>query len=372
MSVIRILHIIGKMDRAGAETMLMNLYRNIDRDKFQFDFVVFTNDKGNYDDEILALGGRIIPIIANNPIGRMLKMTRFLKKHPEYKIVHAHMLLSNAFHLLAAKKAGIKHRISHSHSTSNGKNDVFKGVYERWALFTNRKLATYKIACGEQASNYLFGSTKEVMILPNAVDIDKINEVCRSNSDYISRNFGDNKLKIIQVGRLNEVKNYNFSLKIAEELKNSHIDFSCYIVGQGPLEQALKKEAKEKGLEDKVIFLGVRSDVVELMAGADVMIMPSLHEGFPVVLVESQASGLPSIVSDQVSDEVDLNLGLVTFLPITSPKDWANSLININKSLISKSELAQSLRVQGFDIKSNKEQLIDVYKKFEINKEFSS
>jgi len=363
----RILHVIGKMDRAGAETMLMNLYRNIDRGQIQFDFVVFTNERADYDDEILALGGRIIPIIANNPIERMFKLSSFLEKHPEYKIVHSHMLLSNAFHLLAAKKAGIKHRISHSHNTSNSNHNMTKAIYEKWALFTNRKLATYKIACGEQASNYLFGSTKEVMILPNAVDIDKINEVCRSNSDYISRNFGDNKLKIIQVGRLNEVKNHQFSLKIAEELKNRQIDFALYIVGQGPLEQALKKEVKEKGLDDEVKFLGVRSDVVELMAGTDVMIMPSLHEGFPVVIVESQAAALPTIVSDQVSKEVDLNLGLVTFLPITSPEDWANSLINLNRSPISKHELAQSLKLQGFDVKSNVEKLINVYSSFEVS-----
>lgn len=363
----RILHIVGKMDRAGAETMLMNLYRNIDREQIQFDFVVFTSEPADYDDEILALGGRVIPIIADNPIERMLKLSIFLKKHPEYKIVHAHMLLSNAFHLLAAKKAGVKHRISHSHSTSNGKSSKVKLIYEKWALFTNRKLATYKIACGEQAANYLFGSTKDVMILPNAVDIDKIVEVSYNNKDYIRKSFGDNKLKIIQVGRLNEVKNHQFSLKIAQELKVRQIDFALYIIGQGPLEQELKNEVKEKGLDDKVKFLGVRSDIAELMAAADVIIMPSLHEGFPVVLVESQAAGLSAIVSDQVSKEVDLDLGLVTFLPITSPKDWVDSLINTNKSSTLQHELAKSLKRQGFDVKSNVEKLINVYRSSEIS-----
>ena len=115
--MIRVLHIIGKMDRAGAETMLMNLYRNIDRSEIQFDFVTFTNQEGDYDAEIIRLGGRIIPILASNPINRMLKLQKFLKQNPEYRIVHAHMLLINAFHLLAAKVASIKNRIFYSHST---------------------------------------------------------------------------------------------------------------------------------------------------------------------------------------------------------------------------------------------------------------
>ncbi|WP_201529333.1 glycosyltransferase [Psychrobacter frigidicola] len=131
MSLQRVLHVVGKMDRAGAETMLMNLYRHINRTQIQFDFITFTSETGDYDAEIKELGGRIIPVLANNPIKRMLKFQQFLKTHPEYEIVHAHMLLSNAFHLLAAKDAGIKHRISHSHNTSNGQSNPFKKVYEK-------------------------------------------------------------------------------------------------------------------------------------------------------------------------------------------------------------------------------------------------
>ena len=360
--MIRVLHIIGKMDRAGAETMLMNLYRNIDRSEIQFDFVTFTDEVGDYDAEITKLGGKIIPILASNPIERMLKLQNFLKQNPEYKIVHAHMLLSNAFHLLAAKGEGVKHRISHSHSTSNGKSGTVNKIYEKWALITNRYIATYKIACGKLAAQYLFGTTKEVMILPNAVDIDSMIDVASNSIDYIEKNFEKKGLKIVQVGRLNEVKNHQFSLQVAEELKKRNIDFTIYFIGQGPLEFELKQQASNKLLQNRVKFLGVRSDVTELMASADFMIMPSLHEGFPVVLVESQVIGLTAIVSDQVSDEVDLNLGLVKFLSLNSVKDWVNHLL-ISKKLDKNDKfIVDSLKLQGFDAITNAKKLSEFYK----------
>lgn len=357
----RIVHIVGKMDRAGAETMLMNLYRNIDRTQIQFDFITFTDREGDYDAEITKMGGKIVPILANNPIQRMLKLQKFLKRHPEYAIVHAHTLLSNAFHLLAAKGAGVKHRISHSHNTSNGQSSVVKKLYEKWALIINRKLATQKIACGRLAAEYLFGSKKDVWLLPNAVDVRKMIEVADKSRNYISQKFDDNGLKIIQVGRLNNVKNHQFSLEIAQELKNRKIDFTLYIIGQGPLEDELKKKVRVLSLENNVKFLGMRTDITELMSSADYMIMPSLHEGFPVVLVESQTVGLTALVSDQVSTEVDLGLGLVKFLPLASVNDWANSLINLQTTKPNKQEITNSMKVHGFDVATNAATLTQFY-----------
>lgn len=361
MSIQRVLHVVGKMDRAGAETMLMNLYRHIDRTQIQFDFITFSTEAGDYDSEIKELGGRIIPIIANNPIKRMLKFQKFLKNHPEYEVVHAHMLLSNAFHLLAAKRAGVKQRISHSHSTSNGQSNTVKKVYEKWALITNRRVATYKIACGELAANYLFGSTKDVLLLPNAVDIRKMIEVAGNSRNYISQEFDGNDLKIIQVGRLNEVKNHKFSLEIMEKLKNREIDFTLYFIGQGPLEDDLKQQVKGRSLENNVKFLGVRTDITELMASADYMIMPSLYEGFPVVLVESQTVGLTALVSNKVSTEVDLGLGLVDFIAINSADGWVNRLLSDRPSLCDNSERMTVMKSSGFDAATNAKQLMQVY-----------
>ncbi|MGP5435775.1 glycosyltransferase [Psychrobacter alimentarius] len=362
MSTQKVLHIVGKMDRAGAETMLMNLYRHIDRTQIQFDFVTFTNETGDYDAEIIELGGRIIPIMATNPIERMLKLQRFLKQNPEYKIVHAHMLLSNAFHLSAAKGAGIKHRISHSHNTSNGKSSFAKKIYQQWALRNNRRIATYKIACGESAAKYLFGTTENVLLLPNAVDIQEMINTAESSRNYINQKFSDDGLKIIQVGRLNEVKNHQFSLKIAEELKCREVDFTIYIVGQGTFFDSLKQQVVDRHLTKNVKFLGVRSDITELMASADYMIMPSLHEGFPVVLVESQATGLKALVSDQVSSEVNLGLDLVEFLSLDSVECWVSSLLSSKHPSFNKKKTLEALKTKRFDAITNSQMLTEIYK----------
>lgn len=361
MTIQRVLHIVGKMDRAGAETMLMNLYRHIDHSQIQFDFITFTDEVGDYDAEIIALGGRIIPILADHSLARMWKLKNFLKQHPDYQIVHAHMLLNNAFHLLAAKGAGVPHRISHSHSTSNGKTNVVKKIYEQWAFITNRKLATDKMSCGEQAANYLFGSIKDVWLLPNAVDIKQMMTVANQSRQYIDQEFGDEGLKIIQVGRLNEVKNHQFSLEVAEQLKKRQIAFTLYIVGQGSLDMRLRQQVADNSLLDTVKFLGMRTDITELMASADYMIMPSLHEGFPVVLVESQTVGLKALVSDQVSPEVDLGLGLVQFLPIHSAKDWVNRLLAPKQPKPNEKDITAALNLYGFSAATNAQILMQKY-----------
>lgn len=356
--MIRVLHIVGKMDRAGAETMLMNLYRHIDRTQVQFDFITFTTDQGDYDEEILALGGKIFPIIASNSIERMFKLTSFLKQHPEYKIIHAHMLLSNVFHLLAARNARIQHRISHCHSTSNGKNDFFSNIYEKISIFFIKKLATKKIACGQEAAKYLFNTTKDVWLLNNAINLRKYIEISKNNWNNIISFQG---LKLIQVGRLNEVKNHLFSLQIAQELKKRGIQFTFIIVGQGALEQELREKVNEYSLNDFVHFLGIREDVPQLMAGADIMLMPSLHEGFPVVLVESQAIGLPSIISDNISKEVDLGLNLVEFKSITDIDSWIKCLTKFEPALIPENDIIEKLTINGFDVVENSRELERYY-----------
>ncbi|WP_151984757.1 glycosyltransferase [Acinetobacter radioresistens] len=361
--MIRVLHIVGKMDRAGAETMLMNLYRNIDRTQVQFDFITFTQQKGDYDDEILALGGKIYPIIANNSIDRMFKLTNFLKQHLEYQIVHAHMLLNNAFHMLAAKRAGIQHRISHSHSTSNSKSGLVAKLYEKFSIYLNKKLSTKKIACGEEAAEYLFKSNKNVWILKNAIDLQLYNDISSTNKNSWKVIKSDLQgLKIIQVGRLNKVKNHAFSLEIAKRLKEQDVNFTFFIVGQGPFQEIIKKNIQDCGLEENVFLLGIRNDVPHLMAGADVMLMPSLHEGFPVVLVESQAVGLLSLISDRIAPEVDLDLSLVNFLSLDNVDTWVKALKNQKDKSVSQSEIYICLQSSGFDVKKNAADLLNFYK----------
>lgn len=358
---IRVLHIIGKMDRAGAETMLMNLYRHINREEIQFDFVTFTYDKGDYDEEILSLGGQIIPIIGQNAFIRMLKLFNFLKSNPEYQIIHAHTLLSNGFHLIAAKMAHIKYFISHAHNTSNGKYGFIARLYEKISIYLNTNYSDFRIACGREAGNYLFSNSSTVKILPNAVDLEKFNTISQNHSNYIQNNLEGKGLKIIQVGRLQEVKNYKFSLEVVEKLSKLNFSFTLYIIGKGPLLSYLEESVKSKQLSKYVKFLGVRTDIPELMAGADCMIMPSLNEGFPVVLVESQSIGLKSFVSDRIAKEVDLGLELVEFLNIDDIEPWVSSLKSYSKIESDSAIRKETLMHLGFDIRSNAEYLMNLY-----------
>jgi glycosyltransferase EpsF len=362
----RILHVLGKMDRAGAETMVMNIYRTIDKSQYQFDFVVFSEKEGDYDSEIREAGGKMYKIAEPNPLRRMLVLKKLLKTHPEYKIIHCHTLFSNAFHLAAARMARVPYRLAHSHNTSDhSKNKLVGAVYQAFARKAIRRYATHFLACGVAASDFLFTKKTDSLILANAIDADYFTTVGEEKKDYLNDLFGldDACLKVIQVGRLQAVKNHSFSLKIASELKSRGVCFKMFFVGQGPLQVELVKEAQRAGLQKEVVFLGVREDIPQLMAGADAMLMPSVHEGFPVVLVEAQAAGLPSLISDTISKEVDLGLGLVEFASLHQhAAEWAGQLLKQKQKIRShRQHRFHHLVQRGFDIHANTRCLFRLY-----------
>jgi glycosyltransferase EpsF len=362
----RILHTVGKMDRAGAETMIMNLYRTMDHTKFQFDFVVFSSQKGDFDKEIESLGGIIYTIVASNPIKRMFALKKLLEKHPEYKIVHSHTLFSTAFHLWAAKMANVPTRIAHAHNTSGrSKGKLMDVIYQTFSRKIINKYSTNYIGCGHAAAKFLFPTQKEVLFLPNAIDTNYFARIGEAKKNYITNEFQlePNCLKIIQVGRLQPVKNHYFSLQIANELKNREVNFKMFFIGQGEMYNTLNNEIELRKLSNEVFLLGVRSDISELMAGADVMLMPSLHEGFPVVLVESQSVGLPSLIADTISPEVDLDADLIEFESLSSTAlNWVEKLLMLKlKGKINKKERLKKLAAQGFDIHSSVTLLSNLY-----------
>jgi glycosyltransferase EpsF len=364
----RILHITGGMNRAGAETMIMNLYREIDKNKYQFDFVYFTSEPCDYDDEIIELGGRIHRLRSTNFLSRFFDLKRLLIKHTEYRVVQSHTLLSSAFHLSAAAFAGVPYRIAHSHNTSDlSKSKFITLLYHSFSRSVIKKYATNFIACGKAASRFLFQNEQKVLFLPNAIDTTKFASIGETQKEYINSKFQveDDCLKIIQVGRLQAVKNPFYSIEIAKLLKERGTKFKLFFVGQGDLREELEEAIKVNSLVNEVVLLGVRSDIPELMAGSDVMLMPSLHEGFPVVLVEAQSVGLPALISNTISHEVNLNLGLVDFEELSvSASMWADQLVFVkSRKNMKTTERLELLKDQGFDIKSSTKRLINMYNK---------
>lgn len=314
----RVLHIVGRMDRAGAETMLMNYYRSIDRDRLQFDFLVYTDDVCDYDAEIESLGGRIVRVSGNaNWLSRTVSIFRTLRAG-NWSAVHSHTNFSSIFPLFAAFLAGIPVRVAHAHVTEIETSSLAKNTYQSLAPPLIRGLATHKVACGERAAGLLFAAGDRVSILPNAVEAPAFMLDRRAASEEIRAELDirSGTRILLQVARLDPVKNQLFLVEVAAALKRRGHDFVMLLAGRGELEPAIRDAVERAGLQHQVRLLGVRSDVPRLLNAADAFVLPSFFEGFPVVLVEAQAAGLPCIVSDRVSDEVDLGMGLVSFRAI--------------------------------------------------------
>ncbi|MWW23656.1 glycosyltransferase [Algibacter lectus] len=362
----RVLHIVGGMNRAGAETMLMNLYRKIDKSKYQFDFVYFKDSKCDYDEEIIELGGRIFRINSTNAILRTLNLIKLIKKEKPFHAVHAHMLFSNGVHVLAAYLAKVDMRISHSHNTSDLNSKTISGrLYQNVSRRLIVMFSTHFIACGEAAGEFLFPNNDQVQYLLNAIDVEEFcnNRVVNRNFLKKELNLDDSTTVITQIGRIAPVKNHEFTISFAEYLvKNGH-KFVVNIVGSGPLEKGLMKLVEEKELCNVVNFLGIRSDIPNILAGTDLMIMPSFHEGFPVVLVESQASGVPSLISNNISSEVDMGLKLVAFSGLNDEfSTWETKLYDIlQRKHVDAVKRLEVLSSKGFNINNSVKKLECIY-----------
>ena len=231
----------------------------------------------------------------------------------------------------------------------------------RWLLSW---VATDYIGCGKAAADYLFPNNACVSFMPNAIDI---NQFISAKGSFIRDELiiDRTKIVIIQIGRFMPVKNYNYSVDIAVALKNAKVDFKMLFVGTGPEQNAVKAKVSQCKLESYIHFLDVRTDIPELMAAADVMLMPSLHEGFPVVLVESQAVSLPAVVASTVSREVDLGIGLIEFVNLDSSIDeWVEKIkIAAQSVIVSEEDRFRTLEDNGFLASSSAKRLMSIYEK---------
>lgn len=360
--MIRVLQVFGRMDRGGSETMIMNIYRNIDRTKVQFDFAVHTEDKCAFDEEIKALGGRIYSVPRLNLKNALLYKKAWkdlLLDHPEWKIVHGHIMSSARMHLAVANELG-RYTISHSHSISAGSGK--KALVKR--LLEQRIKADYYMACSKAAGLFLFGENKVksdlFKVLPNAIstnDYDN-NPLVR---DKVRKAFNITDEALIgHVGSFTDVKNHRFLLEIFSAIKKKQFNAKLMLVGDGPLRSGIETKAKELGIYDDIIFTGVRSDVNELLQAMDYFVFPSLFEGLPVTLVEAQTSGLPITMSDKVPEESILTIGLVTVMSLEQSADeWADHILSrLGKERYSHVE---EIKTAGYDIADTSKWLEEFY-----------
>ena len=360
LAMIRILQCVNDMHRAGLETMLMNYYRNIDRNEIQFDFLTHRSNRSDYDDEIESLGGKVYyapRLYPQNYLSYFKYMKEFYATHTEYKIVHSHIDSMSYLPLLAAKKANIPIRIAHSHNTAIDRD--FKYFLKSYFKLKLPEVANYYCACGKAAGEFLFPGKKYTYI-PNAIEIDRFlfDEKVRIKK---RAELGiKDEIVIGHIGRMSYQKNHKFLIDIFAEILKSENNCVLLLIGVGEKLDEIKKYVEKLDLNDHIRFLGNRADVGELYQAMDVFVMPSLFEGLPVVGVEAQFSGLPCIFSDKVPEEVEFT-NKVKFVPLNDEKKvWANIVIAAARDKTNR-EMPE-LRNSIFNIEKSATLLTDYYK----------
>lgn len=362
---IRVLHVIGIMNRGGAETMIMNLYRHIDRSKVQFDFVENSNEPAVFDEEILNLGGRIYRCPHYNGKNHFTYVkwwNDFFKAHSkEYPIVHGHLGSTAAIYLSIAKKYGA-YAIAHSHNS--GTDHGIKTLLYKAMSYNTRNVADYFFACSTPAGLDRFGNeivnSSRYSLLNNAIEIGTFPYSANMREEMRHQlNLADN-LAIGHVGRFNPQKNHPFLLDIFAALLKKEPNAVLLLVGGGEDMPKIQTKTQKLGIADHVRFLGIRSDVADLMQAMDVFAFPSLYEGLPVTMVEAQASGLPCIISDKVPPECILTEGLVDVMPLSAGAEaWADAILE--KRNTPRTDRSAEIAAHGFDITTEAVKLQEFY-----------
>lgn len=364
--MIRILHVLGGLDRGGAETMVMNLYRAIDKTQIQFDFIVHNDKQQAYSDEIFSMGGKIyhFPKFNGKNFFAMRKLwNKFFVEHPEYKILHSHVRSYASLYLPIAHKAGLK-TIIHSHSTSNGKG--LASVVKRIMQFPLRFQADFFFGCSKEAGEWLFGkkvvNSEKYRILQNAIDTELYRFNPEIRHEYREQLGLGNKKTFIHVGRFHPAKNHPFLLNVFAEIHKRDANTVLLLAGDGELRPAIEKQIAELGIQDSVKLLGSRSDVPKLLMAADCFLFPSVWEGFGMVAVEAQAAGLPVICNTAIPRSAKVSENC-EFVSIKDTDSWVKKSMNV-KSFENSDErisLANNVVNTGFDIQTSAKTLSDFY-----------
>lgn len=368
----KVLHIVGGMNKGGTETMLMNIYRKIDRKKIQFDFVYTTDKETYYDKEILKLGGNIIRINSTSKFGinkSIKEIRRVILDNGPYKVVHAHTLFNSGISMVASKKNNIDIRITHAHTTADNENGLIRKAY----IYIMRKFilnnSTKLLACSDLAGAYLFGdntikSSKytlfpnlisyENIININDIDVYKFKEVNNLNNDDII---------IGHIGTFKESKNQKFLLNIVHHLKKTNKNVKLLLVGDGSMREELENIIKKLDMKENVVFMGIRDDIDVILNSIDVFVFPSIFEGLGLVLLEAQAAGLPCVVSEAIQPEADLELGLFNKLNLSDGVEaWSDKIIEVaGKKETNKQKILKAFDDHGYSSQKCISKLLSIY-----------
>ena len=360
MKKVRILHIVEELSAAGIESFIMNMYRRIDKNFIQFDFLVLRHVHEFYDDEIKSLGGNKFCISSKkkNTLFKVYDESKKIEKFltdKKYEIVHIHYTTSlRAPFLKACYNAGVKTRIYHSHSGYViGKNLLKRIIYHRMKKVIS-KYGTHYFACSKVAAEWVFEKklieNDRVKIIFNGIDTKRFKYDVETRKDLREKLNLINDFTLIHTGRFTHQKNQSFLLKVFDYIYNTDKNVRLIFLGDGELLQEVKQEASKLGLSNKVYFMGIQQNVEMYLNAADCFVMPSLYEGLPVSAVEAQSTGLPCVFSENISREVSL-INNCSFLSLDSPISiWADKILEYKKNI--RQDESYTIKKEGYDVES--------------------
>lgn len=365
---IRVLEVFHGMDCGGAESMIMNLYRKIDRSKVQFDFLVHTDKKCFFDEEIKELGGRVYSVPYYNVVNTIQynkAVENFFLNHPEYHIVHGHLGSCSHIYLKIAKKHGC-FTIAHGHNTKP--EFSVKNVLYRYYTFKTRKIADYFMGCSKAALLYRYGNdiannSQKSCVFNNAIDTDLYIFNEKNREKYRNELKIQDTFVIGHIGRFSHAKNHRYLLEIFSLFHKKYKNSKLLLIGDGALRTKLENKIRELHLSSAVIMTGVRDDVPKLLSAMDVFLLPSLYEGLGIVAVEAQAAGVHAICADSLPEESKLTPYIEYASINEKPEYWA-SLIEKYIDGYPHLNFKRNIVEAGYDIN----QTVKILEEFYINK----
>ena len=371
----KVMQIIGQLRIGGAETVAMNLYRYIDRTKFEFHYLVYGDSVGEYEEEVTKLGGKVIHIsYSSNKINEFKKaLDKVFKEYGPYDVVHAHMMFHNGLVLDVAKKNKIPIRISHAHSTNDGADRkhlldcVIRAIYDAYFCLKIRKNANVYIACGNEAGCYLYGKKfflKKGIVVKNGIDTDKF-QFDEKKRKILREKYGLSDRHVYSsIGHFELVKNHKFIIDVFENINKKDNRAILILLGDGKLRRKIELMCRERGISENVRFMGNVKNVDEWLQAIDFLLMPSLYEGIPVTLIEAQAVGVKCFVSDRISEEVNYT-NTIQFLSLENRQAWAN-IVNENVTYVRTDNRILTIK-SGYDVKYNVGIIQQIYLDVGIN-----
>lgn len=363
MKPIKILQIFTVLNKGGAETNLMNYYRNMERNEFQMDFLVH-RESGFFEQEILNSGSniyRLPPILPWKLKEYKRAVKDFFDQHSDYDIIHGQCSELGVFIYEEAKRRNIPVIIAHAH---NAKMDRDKKLAFRilWKKRMRKSINTY-FTCGKEAAENLFGKelAKKAFQMNNAIEVENFKFNVEVRNQKRAELNADKTINLVNIGRFNTQKNQLFLLDIFAEILKQNNNYQLFLVGQGELENRLKEKVKKLNLEKNVRFLGLRNDVSELLQAMDCFLFPSLHEGFSVAFVEAQTTGIQCVISDGVPAESILVKENVQVISLKeNAEQWANKILEIKN--FERKDVSKTIKEKGYDIKENAKKMEEKYR----------